>query len=51
MNSDHPVGILPVTTSNAYRFIRFRQTGKNHGGQHDYLILRAFEIFGELIDG
>jgi hypothetical protein len=33
------------TASNFYRFIRLRQTGKNARGD-DYLILRAFEVFG-----
>jgi hypothetical protein len=46
--ADHPIGTFPVSASGAYRFLRLRQTGKNAGGQ-DWLILFAFEIFGDLI--
>jgi hypothetical protein len=50
MNMEHTIGTFTVTKSGEYRFIRLRQTGKNNGGQYDYLILFAFEIFGELIE-
>ena len=33
--------------SNAFRFIRFRQTWKNHGGDH-LLVISALELFGTL---
>jgi hypothetical protein len=49
MNRDCTIGTFTVTRSNEYRFIRLRQTGKNHNG-NDYMILFAFEIFGELLE-
>jgi hypothetical protein len=48
-NSSHPIGTFSVLRSSECRFIRVRQTGKNAQG-NDYLILFAFEIFGQLIE-
>jgi hypothetical protein len=49
MNIKHPIGTFAVTRSGEYRFIRLRQTGKNHGN-NDYMVLYSFEIFGDLIE-
>jgi hypothetical protein len=49
MTSAHPIGIFTVSQSDKSRFIRLRQTGKNARGD-DYLILYAFELFGQLIE-
>jgi hypothetical protein len=48
-NSTRRIGTFSVEKSAACRFIRLRQTGKSAYG-NDYLILYAFEIFGELIE-
>jgi hypothetical protein len=47
-NSSHPIGTFSLSQSSAFRFLRLRQTGKNTQG-NDYLVLFAFEIFGDLI--
>jgi hypothetical protein len=47
--ANHPIATFPVSSSGEYRFIRLRQTGKNARG-NDYLILFAFEVFGDLVD-
>jgi hypothetical protein len=47
-NSEHPIGTFSVSCGEFYRSIRLRQTGKNQKG-NDYLVLDAFEIFGELM--
>jgi hypothetical protein len=49
MTSAHPIGTFTVSQSNESRFIRLRQIGKNAAG-NDYLILYAFELFGQLIE-
>jgi hypothetical protein len=49
MTSTHPIGTFTVSQSNESRFIRLRQIGKNASG-NDYLILDAFELFGQLIE-
>jgi len=38
----------PVSSPRKSRFIRLRQTGKNFGALSDYMIIPAFELFGEL---
>jgi hypothetical protein len=48
-NSNHPIGTFSVVKSAECRFIRLRQTGKNACG-NDYLLLYAFEIFGQLFE-
>jgi hypothetical protein len=48
-NSTRPIGTFSVDKSADCRFIRLRQTGKSAYGA-DYLILFAFEIFGQLIE-
>ena len=40
---------LSSTSSESFRFVRLRQTGKTHGGR-DNLVLSALEIFGFLTD-
>jgi hypothetical protein len=47
-NSDHPIGTFAVSDRSEWRFLRLHQTGKNAAGS-DWLILFAFEIFGQLI--
>jgi hypothetical protein len=47
-NSTHPIATFSISQSSAFRFLRLRQTGKNANG-NDYLVLVAFEIFGDLI--
>jgi hypothetical protein len=49
MTSAHPIGTFIVSQSNESRFIRLRQIGKNTQG-NDYLVLYAFELFGQLIE-
>jgi hypothetical protein len=49
MDASHPIGTFAVAQSSDCRFVRLRQTGKNAKGD-DYLLLYAFEIFGQLID-
>jgi hypothetical protein len=46
---DHPIATFSVPSSDFYRFIRLRQTGKNANGTH-YLILHGFEVFGFVTD-
>jgi hypothetical protein len=48
-SSSHPIPTFAVGDSEAYRFIRLRQTGKNSRGT-DCLILFGFEMFGLLIE-
>jgi hypothetical protein len=50
MNATRPIGTFSVRESGEFRFIRLRQTGKNTCGD-DYLLLFAFEIFGQLFEG
>ena len=38
---------LGTRPSGAFRFVRLRQTGKNHAG-YDYLSICALELFGAL---
>jgi hypothetical protein len=47
-HQNHPIGTFNVSNSIAYQYIRVRQTGKNAQG-NEFLILYAFEIFGQLI--
>jgi hypothetical protein len=39
-----------VSKSAECRFIRMTQTGKRHGWTDDYLAIRAFEVFGTLLE-
>jgi hypothetical protein len=50
-NSGHPIGTFSVSKENEreYRFIRLLQTGKCTQN-NDYLILYAFEVFGDLLE-
>jgi hypothetical protein len=49
LNGAGLIGTFAVTKSVKSRFIRFRQTGKNHSN-NDYLLLSGLEIFGTLCD-
>jgi hypothetical protein len=41
---------LPPDTSDECRFVRLRQTGRNHGGDLS-IWLSSFEVFGDFFDG
>jgi hypothetical protein len=41
---------FPISNKQKWRFIRLKQTGKNHHG-NDILTFSAFELFGELFGG
>ena len=47
LNDRLAVGVFEVRDKIESRYLRLRQTGKNHGG-NDYLLLSSFEIFGVL---
>jgi hypothetical protein len=49
MTSAHPIGIFTVSQSYKSRVIRLHQIGQNAEG-NDYLILYAYELFGQLIE-
>jgi hypothetical protein len=46
---EHAVAAFEVSQSVECRFIRLRQTGKNHYGT-DYLSFCAFEVFGTVLE-
>jgi hypothetical protein len=47
LNGSKQIGTYSVSLSVTCRFVRLRQTGRNHYN-HDYLKLSGFEIFGVL---
>jgi hypothetical protein len=50
LNGLNQIGTYSVDRELTCRFVRLRQTGKNHGNG-DYFLLSGFEIFGILSEG
>jgi hypothetical protein len=49
LNGPNRIRSFPVSDVEECRYIRLRQTGKNHSGT-DFLIFSAFEVFGTLFE-
>jgi hypothetical protein len=49
LNEKNAIGTFTIAHSVNCRYIRLRQTGKNHYGSHS-LIISSFEFFGSLIE-